>query len=51
MREYLEPLIKADQYAQYVDDIRIAAKNATDLTRNVRAVFQCIRQAGMKIDN
>ena len=31
--------VKADQCAQYVDDIGIAAKNATDLTRNIRAVF------------
>ena len=49
MREYLEPVVKADQCAQYVDDIRIAANNATDLTRNIRAVFKCIRQAGLKL--
>ena len=49
MREYLDPVVKADQCAQYVDDIRIAANNATDLTRNVRAVFKCIRQAGSKL--
>ena len=49
MREYLEPVVKADQCAQYVDDIRIAANNATDLTRNIRAVFMCIRQAGLKL--
>ena len=45
MREYLDPVVKADQCAQYVDDIRIAANNATDLTRNIRAVFKCIRNA------
>ena len=28
MREYLHPVVKADQCAQYVDDIGIAAKNA-----------------------
>ena len=39
MREYLDPVLKADQCAQYVDDIGIAANNATDLTRNIRAVF------------
>ena len=39
MREYLDPVVKADQCAQYVDDIGIAAKNATDLARNIRAVF------------
>ena len=49
MREYLDPVVKADQCAQYVDDIGIAANNATDLTRNIRAVFQCIRQAGLKL--
>ena len=49
MREYLDPVVKADQCAQYVDDIGIAANNATDLTRNIRAVFECIRQAGLKL--
>ena len=49
MREYLDPVVKADQCAQYVDDIGIAANNATDLTRNIRAAFQCIRNAGLKL--
>ena len=49
MREYLDPVVKADQCAQYVDDIGIAANIATDLTRNIRAVFKCIRQAGLKL--
>ena len=49
MREYLDPVVKADQCAQYVDDIGTAANNATDLTRNIRAVFKCIRQAGLKL--
>ena len=49
MREYLDPVVKADQCAQYVDDIGTAAKNATDLTRNIRAVFKCIRPAGLKL--
>ena len=31
-REYLDPVVKADQCAQYVNDIGIAANNATDLT-------------------
>ena len=48
-REYLDPVVKADQCAQYVDDIGIAANNATDLTRNIRAVFQCIRKARLKL--
>ena len=42
MREHLDPVVKADQCAQYVDDIGIAANKATDLTRNIRAVFKCI---------
>ena len=45
----MDPVVKADQCAQYVDDIGIAANNATDLTRNIRAVFKCIRQAGIKL--
>ena len=49
MRQYLDLVVKADQCAQYVDDIGIAANNATDLTRNIRAVFKCIRQAGLKL--
>ena len=49
MREYLDPVVKADQCAQYVDDIGIAANNATDFTRNIRAVFKCIRQAGLNL--
>ena len=49
MREYLDPVVKTDQCAQYVDYIGIAANNATDLTRNIRAVFQCIRNAGLKL--
>ena len=38
MREYLDPVVKADQCAQYVDDIGIAANNATDFIRNIWAV-------------
>ena len=49
MREYLDPVVKADQCAQNVDDFEMAANNATDLTRNIRAVFQCIRNAGLKL--
>ena len=39
MCEYLDPVVKADQCAQYVDDIGIAANIATDLTWNIRAVI------------
>ena len=49
MREYLDTVVKADRCAQNVEDIGIAANNATDLTRNIRAVFKCIRQARLKL--
>ena len=49
MREYLEPVVKADHCAQYVDDIGIEANKATDHTRNIPAVFKCIRNAGLKL--
>ena len=49
MREYLDPVVKADQCDQYVDYIGIAANNATDLTRNIREVFKCLRHAGLKL--
>ena len=45
----MDPVVKADRCAQYVDDIGNAANNATDLTRNIRAVFKCIRKAGLKL--
>ena len=49
MREYLDKVIKADQCAQYVDDIGIAANDATQRSNNLRATFQCIRTAGLKL--
>ena len=49
MPVYLDPVVKADQCAQYVDDIGIAANNAADHTRNIRAVFKCICQAELKL--
>ena len=48
MRKYLDPVVKADKCAQYVDDIGIAAINAPDHIRNIRAVFKCICRAGLK---
>ena len=39
MRECLDPLVRADQSAQYVYDIGIAANNGMDLIGNIRAVF------------
>ena len=49
MREYLDRVIKADQCAQYVDDIGIAANDAEHLIKNLRATFECIREAGLKL--
>ena len=49
IRDYLDPVIKADQCAQYVDDIGIAANTPEQMTRNLRAVFQCLRKAGLKL--
>ena len=48
-REYLDPVIKADQCAQYVDDIGVAANTPEQLIKNLRAVFQCLRKAGLKL--
>ena len=49
MREYLDNAIKADQCAQYVDDIGIAANDSTQLCINIKTVFECIRKAGLKL--
>ena len=49
MREYLDRVIKADQCAQYVDDIGVAATDANQLIVNLRATLQCIREAGLKL--
>ena len=48
-REYLDSVVNADQCTQYVDDIGIAANNATNPTRNIPAVLQCIRNPGLKL--
>ena len=49
MRQYLDRVFKADQCAQYVDDIGIAANDAEHLIKNLRATFECIREAGLKL--
>ena len=49
MREYLDKVIKADQCAQYVDDIGIAANDVDHLMTNLRATFKCIQEAGLKL--
>ena len=50
IREYLDPVIKAYQCAQYVDDIGIATNTPEQLIKNLRAVFQCLRKAGLKLN-
>ena len=49
MREYLDRVIKADKCAQYVDDIGIAIHNAEELKINPGEVFQCVREAGLRL--
>ena len=49
MREYLDKVIKADQCAQYVDDIGIAGNDVDHLMTNLRATFKCIQEAGLKL--
>ena len=49
MRDYLDPVVKADQCAQYLNDTGIAANNASGLTWNIRVVFKCISEAGLKL--
>ena len=49
MREFLDKVIKADQCAQYVDEIGIAANDAEQLNNNLRTTFQCIQKAGRKL--
>ena len=48
MREYLYKVIEADQCAQYVDYNGIAADDADHLIKNLRAIFKCIQDAGLK---
>ena len=47
MREHLDRVIKADKCAQYVDDI--ATHSAEELNTNLREVFQCIGEAGLRL--
>ena len=49
IREYFDPVIKADQCAQYVDDIGIAANTPERLIKYLQAVFQCLRKAGLRL--
>ena len=49
MKDYLDKAIKADQCAQYVDDIGIAVNETKQLCVNIKTVFECIRNAGLKL--
>ena len=49
IRKYLDLVNKADQCAQNVDDLGIAANNPGKLIKNIRAVFQCLRKAGLNL--
>ena len=49
MRDYLDPVIKADQCSQNVDNIHITATSPEQLITNLRAVFQCIQNAVLKL--
>ena len=49
MRKNSDPILRADQCAQYVDDIGIAADSHEQLIINLRVVFKCIQNAGLKL--
>ena len=48
-RQYLDRSSKADQRAQYVDDISIAANDTKQMGAKPWTVFECIRIAGLKL--
>ena len=49
MREYLDSVIKADKCAQYVDEIGKATNTPDELKRNLKDVFQCLGEAGLRL--
>ena len=49
MREYPDKAVKADQCAQYVDDLGVAANDSNQRCINNKTVFECIRNAGFKL--
>ena len=49
MREYLDIVTKADQCSQYVEDEGIAPNDANHLIKNLKATFECIRKARLKL--
>ena len=46
-RKYFDSVVKADQCAQNVDDIGLAANTPQQFIKNLRAVFQRLRQLSM----
>ena len=48
IKEYLESVLKADRRAKYVDDTRVAAHTATNLTEILDHVLQQINRARLK---
>ena len=49
MRDYSQTVIKAEKCAQYVDNIRTPANTVTQLIQNIRAVFECTREAELNL--
>ena len=49
IRKHHNPIIEIDQCAQYIDDIGLIANTPQQLIKNLRAVFQCLRKAGLQI--
>ena len=49
VRKYLDPVVKADRSAQYIDDIEIAAHTADELLQSIDLVFQGIEFADLKL--
>ena len=49
MSEYPDRVLKADKCAQYVDDIGIATQTAEEMKINLRLVFQCNREASLRL--
>ena len=45
----LDLVIKANQCAQYVDDLGIAANDSQQLICNLKSVFACIQETGWKL--
>ena len=50
IREYFDTVIKPNQSAQNVDDNGIAPNNLQKLIKNLRAVFECLRKAGLRLN-